>query len=104
MWETLKNVWWAGGAAVAVIGVVWSWVVEPALAGSVKQQIDVQVKERILDLEGGVGRLKLKANETNLAVKEIQIEQKALTREIDKTNILLLQVLQQLRAAPADGQ
>ena len=104
MIETLKNVWWAGAAVLTIVGGLWTFVGEPALAGSVKQQIDVQVNNRINELEGGVGRLKLKTNETNLAVKEIQIEQRALNREIDKTNTLLLQVLQQLRRAPVGGQ
>lgn len=101
MIDQMKNLWWVGTVVLALIGGIWSWVVQPALAEETALQIDQKVNSRIEDLEGNQGRLRLKANDTNIKIIELQAEQRVINVKIDQVLDLLKR---RIEAEPADTQ
>ena len=100
MIEQAKNLWWLGTVVLAIVAGLWTWIVQPALAEETALQIDQKVSKRIEELEGGQGRLKLKANETNIQVIELRSEQRVINVKIDQ----VLDLLKRNLEASADSQ
>ena len=99
MIEILKNIVFVGGLVLAIATFGLNFIVKPAASEFVVEQIDKKVDQRIQSLEGNVGQLKLKTNETKLQLIELNAEQ----RIIKLQNEQILNLLRS-RLVPVDGQ